>query len=300
MKHNPHLIRSLGRVFVKDGQLVETVLEESRLDRGRRMPRQASSRLLKGENLHRRRISRQSDSHIELMLSRPLQESRRSLTPRSTEGRSDLPKQAHALEEAKGENDSKQLHTQRLPRLQPPRKRTPRRGTILLEITLAITLLLFASLFVLQTNLQTIRPRNWAMVQALTDAYMTEHLAYAEAIDFTLLTSSVTTADAQATITAAAADPTALTSPWPVFPAQLQQNVTVGTLPILGNATGIPITGILRQTRNPSPLNLPANPTAAELALNPAQIESWILESHLEYRIGNRTYVKSRSTVRTR
>jgi len=144
----------------------------------------------------------------------------------------------------------------------------------MLEITLAITLLLFASLFVLQTNLQTIRPRNWAMVQALTDAYMTEHLAYAEAIDFTLLTSSVTTADAQATITA--------------------------TLPILGNATGIPITGILRQTRNPSPINLPANPTAAELALNPAQIESWILESHLEYRIGNRTYVKSRSTVRTR
>jgi len=245
MKHNPHLIRSLGRVFVKDGQLVETVLEESRLDRGRRMPRQASSRLLKGENLYRRRI-------------------------------------------------------QRLPRLQPPRKRTPRRGTIMLEITLAITLLLFASLFVLQTNLQTIRPRNWAMVQALTDAYMTEHLAYAEAIDFTLLTSSVTTADAEATITAAATDPTALTSPWPVFPAQLQQNVTVGTLPILGNATGIPITGVLRQTRKPSPINLSTTPTAAELALNPAQIESWILESHLEYRIGNRTYVKSRSTVRTR
>ena len=132
------------------------------------------------------------------------------------------------------------------------------------------------------------------MVQALTDAYMTEHLAYAEAIDFTLLTSSVTTADAEATITAA------LTSPWPVFPDQLRQDVTVGTLPIPGNATGIPITGVLRQTRKPSPINLSTTPTAAELALNPAQIESWILESHLEYRIGNRTYVKSRSTVRTR
>jgi hypothetical protein len=134
---------------------------------------------------------------------------------------------------------------------------------------------MFVSLFVVRTNLQTIRPRNWTMIQAVSDAYMTEHLARAEAIPFDELISD--------------------DSPWPVYPANTSTAVTIGQLP-----GGRVITGRLVQTRQPTSNNLPANGGTGTTATNPARIESWLVQSHLTYLIGDRTYVKSRNSVRTR
>lgn len=146
---------------------------------------------------------------------------------------------------------------------------------MLVELSLAVVLLLFVSLWVFRTNLQTIRPRNWAMVQAISDAYMTEHLARAEAIEYEVLLSAA--------------------SPWPAYPNTTTTSVTIGTLP--NNRV---ITGTLVQTRQPAENNLGSAGGTGTVTTNPARIESWLVQSHLTYVIGGRSYVKSRSTVRAR
>lgn len=111
------------------------------------------------------------------------------------------------------------------------------------------------------------------MVQTITDAYMTQHLAQAESIDFNTLLSSA--------------------SPWQT--TATTTNVTVGTLPNSRGSLqgGQVISGTLVQIR--VPITLPTDPN------NPAGVESWHLQSHLTYNVtGGRSYVKSRNTVRTR
>jgi hypothetical protein len=141
-----------------------------------------------------------------------------------------------------------------------------------------MTILMFISLFVVRTNLQTIRPRNWTMIQALSDAYMTEHLAHAEAIPFDEL---VTTPDEEAT--------------WPVYPANNSNAVIIGQVP-----GGREITGRLIQTRQPAPNNLASAGGIGTTTTNLARVEAWLVQSHLTYNVGDRSYVKSRNTVRTR
>ena len=153
---------------------------------------------------------------------------------------------------------------------------------MLVELSLAVVLLLFVSLWAFRTNLQTVRPRNWAMVQTLTDAYMTGELARAESIDFDALV-----------------DPA--NSPWPEQVTGVNstpQTVQIGTLP-----GGFPLNGQLVRTRVADANNMPpfgTLPTPAQLASNPARIESWSVQSHLTYSIRGRDYVKSRTTIRTR
>lgn len=125
------------------------------------------------------------------------------------------------------------------------------------------------------------------MIQTITDAYMTEHLAAAESVEFEKLIG------ADPNIGLSPSDPPV--SYWPAYPANFTRNVTVGTLP-----NGRVITGTLIQTRQPSAENLTAAGGSGTIATNPAQVESWLTQSHLTYNIGGREYVKSRSSVRTR
>ena len=124
---------------------------------------------------------------------------------------------------------------------------------MLVELSLAIVLLLFISLWAFRTNIQTVRPRNWAMVQTITDAYMTGPLARAESVDFNELLDDANT-------------------DWPTYPASNSTNVLIGTLPLdrdddgfsdvdaSGNLVGRDITGTLVQTKVPADNNLnPAN-----------------------------------------
>ena len=163
---------------------------------------------------------------------------------------------------------------------------------MLVELSLAIVLLLFLSLWVFRTNVQTVSPRNWAMVQSITDAYMTGPLAQAESIDFNTLVDAG--------------------SPWPTYPNSTSTNVLVGTLPLdsdndgaadvdgLGNLIGRDISGTLVQTKQPAANNLASAGGTGTTLTNPARVESWLVQSHLTYTVGGRTYVKSRTTIRTR
>lgn len=117
---------------------------------------------------------------------------------------------------------------------------------------------------------------------------MTEHLAYAESIEFERLLGP------DPNLTLPPGSPPV--SYWPEFPANFTRNVTIGTLP-----SGRVITGTLVQTRQPDINNISASTTTTgTIATNPAQVESWLVQSHLTYTIAGRDYVKSRNTVRTR
>lgn len=128
---------------------------------------------------------------------------------------------------------------------------------------------MFVGAWLFQTNIQAIRPRNWAMVQTITDAYMSGELALAESVEFEDIATE-----------------------FPEEPNQIEINVLVGTVP-----PDIQINGTVIRTSTPSNNNLTETGT---INTNPAQVESFILKSYLTYNIAGRSYVKSRTTVRTR
>ncbi len=107
------------------------------------------------------------------------------------------------------------------------------------------------------------------MVQTITDAYMSGELALAESVEFEDIATE-----------------------FPEEPNQIEINVLVGTVP-----PDIQINGTVIRTSTPSNNNLTETGT---INTNPAQVESFILKSYLTYNIAGRSYVKSRTTVRTR
>ncbi len=112
------------------------------------------------------------------------------------------------------------------------------------------------------------------MVQNVSDAYLTFEKAYAQRIPFEdLVTAS---------------------SPWPVYPAKSEATVTLGTLP--GGRT---LSGNVIRTRIPDDNNLPPHGGSGTASTNPAEMQTWRLQSHVTYTINGREYVKSRTIVRT-
>jgi len=149
-----------------------------------------------------------------------------------------------------------------------------KRGSVLVEAIIALSLLLVVSLVILKGTMNILAPRQWTMVQNVSDAYLSYEKAFAQRIPFESLTGS--------------------SSPWPVYPAKSEDLVTLGTLP--GGRT---LTGNVIRTRIPDGNNLPAFGGEATKATNPAEMQTWILQSHVTYKISGRDYVKSRTIVRT-
>ena len=108
-----------------------------------------------------------------------------------------------------------------------------KRGSVLIEAIIALTLLLVVSLVVLKGTTNILAPRQWTMVQNVSDAYLSYEKAYAQRIPFDSLTDA--------------------SSPWPVYPAKSENLVTLGTLP--GGRT---LTGNVIRTRIADGNNLPA------------------------------------------
>lgn len=149
-----------------------------------------------------------------------------------------------------------------------------RAGSVLLESVTALVLLSVAGLALLKGSLNTLAPRQWALVQNITDAHLTYEQAYAERIPFEDLTSSG--------------------SPWPVYPAKSSSTVVLGTLP-----GGSQVTGTIIRTRIPDANNLPIHGGSGTIATNPAEMQVWQVRSVLLYEIGGRNYVKNRNSMRS-
>ena len=143
-----------------------------------------------------------------------------------------------------------------------------------METVIAMVILTVVGLVLFKGALSTLVPRQWALVQNVSDAYLTNEKAYAERIPFTELTDSG--------------------SPWPVFPNKAEETVVMGTLP--GGST---LSGRVIRSRKPDSNNLPAHGGSCTSATNPAEMQVWTLQSLVVYEINNREYVKTRTIVRT-
>ena len=168
-----------------------------------------------------------------------------------------------------------------------PKQTKLRPGSFLIEMMAALALLTAISFVVLKSSIDLLEPRQAVLHQNLSDSYLTFEEALAARVSFAQFTA------------------TDGTSPWPLFPAtNVVANVNLGQLPGGLDDTNTPVggpmvTGTVTRTRTPDPNNLPAAGGTGTSTTNPAEMETWRLESHLTYQIGNQTYVKSRTMIRT-
>lgn len=146
---------------------------------------------------------------------------------------------------------------------------------LLIEAMLSLSILTVLGLTLLKLSLNILEPRQWVLQQTLTDAYMTYERAYAERIPFENLLDG--------------------DSPWPAFPTTDTSVVEIGRLP--GNR---PVTGTVTRTRLPdTATNFPIDGGSGTLASNPAAMKVWKAQSVLTYVIGNKSYSKSRTVIRS-
>jgi len=148
------------------------------------------------------------------------------------------------------------------------------RGFVLVEATVSLSILALIGLVMLKLSLNILHPRQWVLQQTLSDAYMTYERAYAERVPFQTLTSS--------------------TSPWPLQPAISTTQVEIGRLP-----GGTAVTGTVLRTRLADANNLSTDSGTGTVVTNPASMKVWKVQSVLTYRVGTRTYAKSRTVIRS-
>jgi hypothetical protein len=138
----------------------------------------------------------------------------------------------------------------------------------------ALVMLSVVGLIVFKGTINILAPRQWTIVQNISDSYLTFEKAYAERIPFEELTGTG--------------------SPWPVYPAKAETTVTMGTLP--GGRT---LSAKVMRTRIPDSNNLSGFGGTGTTSSNPAEMQVWKLQSHIVYNLSSREYVKSRTIVRS-
>lgn len=234
-----------------------------------------------GQNPHRGLISGQGNRYIQSMLGCPENQFFGGVSPTQPEGRlqnglcgctSQGPgeEQYHIDPFANVPGHARTVKSRRLFRKQG----TLRRGFVLVEAMMSLSLLTFIGIILLKLSLSILHPRQWILQQTVTDAYMSYERAYAERIPFEDLLSD--------------------DSPWPAFPEKLSSTVEVGRLP--GAST---ITGTVTRTRIADPSNYVVDGGTGTEETNPAAMKVWKAQSVLTYQIGNRTYARSRTVLRS-
>lgn len=283
--------RSLG-VGIVNGEFVELATEEAAFDRsGLSLGQEA---LFRGDfhDPDRGLVAGQGDRDIQCVASGPGDQFFWRISPAQAEGRLN-DRLGHGAACCHTENtaaakqsEKKSGHVPSFSRSRPLRKpRSLRRGFVLVEAMMGLSLLTLLGLVLLKLSLNILTPRQWILQQSVTDAYMSYERAYAERIPFESLV---------------AAD-----SPWPASTASsvTSKNLTVevGRLPrVLPNyPAGVPIIGIVTRTRFPDPGNYPIDGGSGTVASNPAAMKVWKVQSVLTYTVGSKTYAKSRTVLRT-
>ncbi len=152
--------------------------------------------------------------------------------------------------------------------------RSLRRGFLMVEAMMGLSLLTVVGLCMLQLSLNILHPRQYILEQTVTDAYLSYERAYAERIPFENLL---------------AAD-----SPWPTYPALTSTVVEFGKLP-----GGKIISGTLVRTRFPDSGNYPIDGGSGTVTTNPAGMKIWRAQSVVTFNVGKRTYAKTRSVLRS-
>ena len=271
-------------IGVVEGNLEKFSVHESCLQRGGIMPGKGSLGRGHQQDFHPGPLSRSLHRLVQFRSRGPVHQPSGRIPPAQPEGRlqgicraqNGYPVQCQKAADQKNphpDGESIPYHSQ----LKSGSRQTvpcrTQRGSVLIEAIVALTLLSVASLVVLKGTMNILAPRQWTMVQNVSDAYLTFEKAYAQRIPFEELTNAA--------------------SPWPVYPARSEARVTLGTLP--GGRT---LSGNVIRTRIPDENNLSAHGGSGTISTNPAEMQTWRLQSHVSYTISGREYVKSRTVVR--
>jgi hypothetical protein len=280
LKPGLHQIRRGFRVEIVDSEFVKFSSEEAPLDRAGFGLGKESFLRTDPENSQTRLLSGQGDRDIQGLSSRPNDQFFRRISPVQTEGR---------LKDGLGLNGTCREEDQRSDR-RPEMKqsvhggtfkglfgfrkaRSLRRGMLLVEAGVSLSVLTFVGLILLKLSLNILAPRQWGLQQTLTDAYMTYERAYAERLPFE--------------------DLLATNSPWPLYPSVSTSSAEIGRLP-----GSTPILGTVTRTRMPDTGNYPIDGGTGTVATNPAAMKIWKVQSVMTYTVGSRNYVKSRTVLR--
>ncbi len=150
-----------------------------------------------------------------------------------------------------------------------------KKGSALVEIALSYAALVVVSLITLKATINASASQSWTVKQSMTDAYITQETALASRYPFDEITSA--------------------SSLWPLTPSVSISDVVIGKLP-----GGLDVVAKLYRTRIPDPNNLSTAGGTGTETTNPSSTEAWQLQSILSYSVGDKDYVKTRTTLRIR
>lgn len=139
-----------------------------------------------------------------------------------------------------------------------------RNGSLLIETTVALSLLIALGLILLQYVINITQISNWISTQTLTEAALSYEVAYMEKIPLK--------------------DALASDSPFPRAPFHARSSTTIGTL-----RAGVPKQGEIRRMRLP-----------IFAGNSNFQLERWRFFTSLEYEVNGTKYFKTRSVIRVR
>ena len=272
--------RGLG-IEVVDGQLIELAGEKTSLHRAGLGFWQKAFLRFNPQNPQCRLVTRQGNRDSQRMTGCPSDQFFRGISPVQSERRL-----KHGLgENLTGRQQDKggatcpsakvPAHARSFKHIFPLGKAgSPQWGFVMVEAMIALSILTVLGLVLLKLSLNILHPRQWTMQQSVSDAYMTYERAYAERIPFESLL--------------------AANSPWPVYPLTVSTVVRIGALP-----GDVAINGTVVRTRIADTGNYPIDGGTGTLASNPAAMKVWKAQSILTYVVGNRTYAKSRTVMRS-
>ena len=273
-------IRGRLRIDIMDREFKQFPGEKAPLNRPGLGFRQGPFLGLDLQYPHCRLITGEKNCNIQRMSGCPSYQLFRRIPPAQTEGglqntlaESSSARPQHRDKPRKGQQ--KPWHGDSLENARPLRKaRSLRRAFVMVEAIMALTILTTVGLVLLKLSLNILHPRQWVLQQTVTDAYMTYERSYAERIPFDDLLAS--------------------TSPWPAFPATATTSVELGKYP-----GGRSIAGTVVRTRVPDDANYPIDGGTGTVEINPAAMKVWKAQSLVTYQVGNRTYAKSRTVLRS-
>lgn len=276
-----HQVRGGLRIDVMDGEFEKFSAEEAPFHGTGFSLGQKAFAGADSENPQTGLISGQADCNVQGMSGCPNHQFLRRITPMQPEGwLKDRLGRDGTRREAENRSDRRPEVKQPVHDgtfkgfLQFGKARSLRRGMLLIEASVSLSILTFIGLVLLKLSLNILAPRQWGLQQTLTDAYMTYERAYAERVPFENLLAN--------------------DSPWPAFPSVSESSVEIGRLP--GDT---PIMGTVTRTRIPDAGNYPIDGGTGTVATNPAAMKVWKVQSVVTYSVGDRNYAKSRTVLRS-
>lgn len=182
-----------------------------------------------------------------------------------------------------------------------------RRGSFLVETTISLFVLVAIAIVLMDASFNILRPRTWTMKTNLVDAYLSQEVALMNSLDFDDIaagsdTSGVTTGwGAGTTSTAVLANAVVLNGTpmgkMPGFTAGPNNGrdytATVYRVRIIPQVSGTTI------VNSATAADFEQDAAGQALSLADTGVNCYELQTHVVYTVGNDTYVKTRSVIRS-